>query len=194
MIPRGSLVQVFTNVQFQEDPKPDFEGYVLSDDELFIVIKSKSGKITLQWDDLWYILVNWSADDKTFNNAEYSEKLIKGGKFDSYERKYLKFKIRNRNKWLEVGQQMVRVRAKYLTKKGNLMMITYGFVFVSSVFFSFMLNYKPLLIISGLGAFKTIRSAQMKEQGDFWYRYADDEMVQFRNERFELTKRLGRIS
>ena len=89
---------------------------------------------------------------------------------------------------------MVRVRAKYLTKKGNLMMITYGFVFVSSVFFSFMLNYKPLLIISGLGAFKTIRSAQMKEQGDFWYRYADDEMVQFRNERFELTKRLGRIS
>ena len=194
MIERGSLVKVFINVQFVEEPKPDFEGYVFADDDEYLVVKSKFGKQKFMWADIWYVLVNWSSSDKTYNNSQYSEKLIQGPKFETYERRYLQFKINNRNKWLEVGQQMVRIRAKYLTKKGVLLTAAYGFVLVASLFISVAWDYRPLLIISGLGAFKTIRSMKMKDEGDFWYRYADEEMVQFQKERDEFTFRLNKIS
>ena len=77
---RGSVVLVKTKTVthegwvFSDDYEQDldFEGKTL-------VMKVKSGKLTLKWTDIRLVILQWDASDKSYNNTDYLGTEIKGG-------------------------------------------------------------------------------------------------------------------
>ena len=77
---RGSVVLVKTKTVA-------YEGWVFSDDYeqdsdfegKTLVMKAKSGKVTLKWTDIRLVILQWDAGDKSYNNTDYLGTEIKGG-------------------------------------------------------------------------------------------------------------------
>ena len=77
---RGSVVLV-------KAPKGDFEGWVFKDnyeqDGKFegktITIKTKKEKLTFNWSEIFKVILQWDASDKSYNNTDYVGDEIEGG-------------------------------------------------------------------------------------------------------------------
>ena len=77
---RGSVVLV-------EGPTGKYEGWVFKDnyeqDGRFkgktITVKTKKEKLTFNWSDIYRVVLQWDASDKSYNNTDYVGDEIKGG-------------------------------------------------------------------------------------------------------------------
>ena len=76
MLTRGSVIEVavgtFNAVMYS--------GYVVKDDNVTLIVKTKEGKFPLLWEDITFVRENFDPTDKTYSNIGH-EVIHEGGQY-----------------------------------------------------------------------------------------------------------------